>query len=44
MVPTTKKVIDYIERKVVKTVPKEVIKKDFYAVEKITKYLKEIIP
>ena len=32
MVPKTRKVVDYQERKIVETVPREVIKQDYYAV------------
>ena len=43
-VPVKKKVTRYEERKVIETIPREVIKTDYYAVEKRVEYHKEVIP
>lgn len=39
-----RKVITYEERRVMETVPREVVKQDFYAVEKRIQYYKEVVP
>ena len=43
-VPVRRKVIEYREERVMEEVPREVIKTDYYAVENIKQYYKEIIP
>lgn len=43
-VPIRRKVIQYEERRVVEEVPREVVTTDFYAVESIKQYYKEVVP
>ena len=43
-VPVRRKVIEYREERVIEEVPREVITTDYYAVESIKQYYKEIIP
>lgn len=42
--PVKRKVIEFEERKIVEEVPREVVTTDYYAVENIKQYYKEIIP
>lgn len=43
-VPKKRKMVEYVEHKEVEMVPKEVTKIDYYAVEHIKQYIKEVIP
>lgn len=42
--PVRRKVTELVERKHVELVPKEVVVTDYFAVEHIRKYLKEVVP
>lgn len=42
--PIKRKVIEYEERVVVEEIPREVVMTDYYAVENIKQYYKEVIP
>jgi hypothetical protein len=44
LAPKKKKIIEYVEKKDVQVVPKEVIIKDYYAIEHVRGYVKEVVP